>query len=233
MIATVLSGYQFVPFILYSRHNSTVSIAIEGRGEIWVRGPTVFLGYYKEPRKTRETVDDEGWLRSGDIGLWTIEGNLQIIDRKKNIFKLSQGEYVAPEKIENIAIQSLLIGQAFVYGDSLQSSLVSILVPDEESARKLLRDSGEGTLSDAPFGAICRSEKLKEVVIEDLKRLGKLNGLQGFEIPKAIHLTEELFSFENGLLTPTFKLKRQQARDKYEKEIERMYVTMSQPKSKI
>jgi long-chain acyl-CoA synthetase len=205
----------------------------QGRGEIWVRGPTVFKGYYKEPEKTKETVDDEGWLHSGDIGLWTIDGNLQIIDRKKNIFKLSQGEYVAPEKIENIVIQSLLVSQAFIHGDSLQSYLVAIIVPEEEAVRKLLEESGESALAKSPFFEICKSEKLKTVISGEIKRLAKENGLHGFEIPRGLHLTEEIFSVENGLLTPTFKLKRQQAQEKYENVIEELYASMPKPKSKL
>lgn len=205
----------------------------QGRGEIWVRGPPVFKGYYKDPVRTMETVDSEGWLHSGDIGLWTVDGNLQIIDRKKNIFKLSQGEYVAPEKIENIVIQSLLVGQAFVHGDSLQSYLVAIIVPAEEAVRKVLEESGESALAKVSFAEICRSEKLKAVIDGEIKRLGKENGLHGFEIPRALHLSDELFSVENGLLTPTFKLKRQQAQNKYERVIEQMYASMPKPKSKL
>jgi long-chain acyl-CoA synthetase len=205
----------------------------QGRGEILVRGPTVFKGYYKQPEKTRETIDEEGWLHSGDIGLWTVDGNLQIIDRKKNIFKLSQGEYVAPEKIENVIIQSLLIGQAFVHGDSLQSALVAVVIPDEEPVRSLIEASGNSSLAKASLSEICQSDKLKAIIMAEIKKIGKANGLLGFEIPKAIHLSDQPFSVEDGLLTPTFKLKRQQARDKFEKEIERMYAEMLKPKSKL
>mmetsp|Transcript_18687 Transcript_18687/g.52275 ORF Transcript_18687/g.52275 Transcript_18687/m.52275 type:complete len:677 (+) Transcript_18687:212-2242(+) len=204
----------------------------QGRGEILIRGPTIFKGYYKQPDKTREAIDDEGWLHSGDIGLWTTDGNLQIIDRKKNIFKLSQGEYVAPEKIENVLIQSLLIGQAFVYGDSLQSALVAIIVPDEEPVRSLLV-SADPSAAKAPLSDLCESEKLRSAIMGDIAKIGKANGLHGFEMPKAIHLSDQPFSVEDGLLTPTFKLKRPQARDKFQKEIERMYAIMPKPKSKL
>lgn len=195
----------------------------QGRGEILARGPSVFKGYYKQPEKTKEAIDEEGWLHSGDIGLWTVDGNLQIIDRKKNIFKLSQGEYVAPEKIENVIIQSLLIGQAFVYGDSLQSALVAIIVPEEEPVRSVLEASEDLSLAKASMSEICKSDKLKAVILADIKKIGKANGLHGFEVPKSIHLSDAPFTVEDGLLTPTFKLKRPQARDKFEKVIEHMY----------
>lgn len=102
------------------------------RGELQFYGNTLFKGYYKNPERTAEAFSPDGWINSGDVAVILPNGNVKIVDRAKNIFKLAQGEYVAPEKLENIYVQASLIGQVFVYGDSLQSFLVAIVVPDPE-----------------------------------------------------------------------------------------------------
>eukprot|EP00934_Nitzschia_sp_Nitz4_P001642 Nitzschia sp. Nitz4//scaffold355_size15944//9595//11783//NITZ4_008867-RA/size15944-processed-gene-0.17-mRNA-1//1//CDS//3329548948//1642//frame0 len=206
----------------------------DGRGEVWIRGPSVFRGYYKQPEKTKETLTEEGWLKTGDIALWTKAGRLQLIDRRKNIFKLSQGEYVAPEKVENTLIQSLLVAQAFVYGDSLQDSVVAVVVPDMLVVRRVLVRLGEEKLSKAHLHELCRHPKLQRLLQEEIERVGKHSGLNSYEIPKAIILESEPMSVNNGLLTPTFKLKRQEAIQKYKREIEEMYSRIpKQPRSSL
>lgn len=97
--------------------------AVDNQGEICVKGKNVFVGYFKDPEKTAETIDDQGWHHTGDVGMWLPNGALKIIDRRKHIFKLSQGEYIVPEKIENIYMsKSRYVLQAFVYGESLKVS---------------------------------------------------------------------------------------------------------------
>lgn len=202
-----------------------------GRGEICIRGPNVFKGYYRNSEKTNEVLDSDGWLHSGDIGLWNVSGTLKIIDRKKNIFKLAQGEYVAPEKIENILINSLYISQCYIHGDSLQSSLVAIVVPDEEYIMNNWYSNQENKPLHSKvlplFKDLCQNQALKDAIMLDIKKLSKLNGLHGFEIVKAVHLEPEQFTPENGFLTPTLKLKRQQLRDYYDKQISDLYVEIS------
>ena len=130
-------------------------------------------------------------------------------------------EYVSAEKIENVINQSLLIGQSFVYGDSFQTYLVAIVVPDEEPVRAWavtnIPDSVKN-LSD-----LCKREELRSEVMSEIESLSKLNGLHGFETIKAVYLEPDIFSVEKDLVTPTFKLKRQQLKNYYSKQIEDMY----------
>ncbi|GMS90586.1 hypothetical protein PENTCL1PPCAC_12761, partial [Pristionchus entomophagus] len=106
--------------------------ASEGKGEVLLKGPGVTKGYYKEPQKTAELFDAEGYMRTGDIGHIQCDGTLRIIDRKKHIFKLAQGEYVAPEKIEAMYARVESVQQVFVDGDSLERWLIAVVVPDPE-----------------------------------------------------------------------------------------------------
>uniref|UniRef100_A0A8C6RDU5 Long-chain-fatty-acid--CoA ligase n=1 Tax=Nannospalax galili TaxID=1026970 RepID=A0A8C6RDU5_NANGA len=169
----------------------------KGEGEICVKGPNVFKGYLKDKDRTKEALDSDGWLHTGDIGKWLPEGTLKIIDRKKHIFKLAQGEYVAPEKIENIYIRSEPVAQVYVHGDSLKAFLVGIVVPDPEVMPSWAQKRGiEGTYME-----LCKNKV------------------------KAIYIHSDMFSVQNGLLTPTLKAKRPELREYFRKQIEELYST--------
>ncbi|TKC34478.1 hypothetical protein EI555_012527 [Monodon monoceros] len=191
----------------------------KGEGEICVRGPNVFKGYLKDPERTKEALDDDGWLHTGDIGKWLPAGTLKIIDRKKHIFKLAQGEYIAPEMIENIYIRSEPVAQMYVHGDSLKAFLVGIVVPDPEVMPSWAQKRGiEGT-----YAELCTNKELRKAILEDMVRLGKESGLHSFEQVKAIHIHSDMFSVQNGLLTPTLKAKRPELREYFKKQIEELY----------
>ncbi|CAH2044536.1 unnamed protein product [Thlaspi arvense] len=194
------------------------------RGEICIRGPIVFKGYYKDEEQTREMIDEDGWLHSGDIGIWLPGGRLKIIDRKKNIFKLAQGEYIAPEKIENVYTKCRFVSQCFVYGDSFNSSLVAIVSVDPD----VMKDwaSSEG-IKYEHLGQLCNDPNVKKTVLAEMDNVGREAQLRGFEFAKAVTLVPEPFTLENGLLTPTFKIKRPQAKAYFAEAISNMYTDIA------
>ncbi|XP_004696199.1 long-chain-fatty-acid--CoA ligase 1 isoform X2 [Echinops telfairi] len=197
-------------------------MASKGEGEVCVKGPNVFQGYLKDPAQTADALDKDGWLHTGDIGKWLPNGTLKIIDRKKHIFKLAQGEYIAPEKIENIYVRSEPVAQVFVHGESLQSFLIAIVVPDVETLVHWAQKKG----FQGSFEELCRSKDVKKAILDDMVRLGKDSGLKPFEQVKGIALHLELFSVDNGLLTPTMKAKRPELRNYFRPQIEELYSTI-------
>lgn len=194
------------------------------RGEICVRGPTVFQGYFKDEVQTRETIDEDGWLHTGDIGLWLPGGRLKIIDRKKNIFKLAQGEYVAPEKIENVYAKCKFVAQCFVYGDSFKNSLVSVVSVDQDALKAWAADEG---IKYEDLGQLCNNPRTRAAVLADMDATGKEAQLRGFECAKSVTLVPAPFTMENGLVTPTFKIKRAQAKAYFAEAIANMYAELS------
>lgn len=207
-----------------------VSIPCHGRGEICFKGTNVFKGYYKMPEKTAEAVDEDGWFHSGDIGMWLPDGRLKIIDRKKNIFKLAQGEYVSPEKIEGLNVQSSFVAQSFVYGDSLKTQLVAVVVPDPDTAASWAKKNA----TQKSIAELCKDSAFKKAVLSDLQQLARSAKLSGFEVIKAVYLEPTPWDPGGEVLTPTFKLQRNKAKEKYQAQLDQLYAELEAgPPSKL
>lgn len=189
------------------------------RGEICVRGANVIPGYYKNDEKTKETIDEDGWLLSGDIGMILPGSNaLKIFDRKKNIFKLQQGEYVAPEKLENCLKMCPMLADIYVYGDSLQAVLIGIVNADETNVKKFAAANKiEGT-----FEELCVNDQVIGAIRKDIDNQQKISKFKGFERIKHFYVDPKLFD-SNGLLTTTFKIKRNDAKAFYQEKIDELY----------
>lgn len=188
------------------------------RGEICLRGKTLFSGYHKRPDLTNDVIVD-GWFHTGDVGEWQPDGSLKIIDRKKNIFKLSQGEYVAVERIEGTYSRCPLITSIWVYGNSFESFLVAVVVPD----RKALEDWAANNHETGDFKSLCGNLRARRYILDELNSIGQKHELRGFEMLKAVHLEPNLFDIERELITPTFKLKRPQLLNYYKDCIDQLY----------
>ncbi|GFR13965.1 long-chain-fatty-acid--CoA ligase 1 [Trichonephila clavata] len=193
--------------------------AEKDEGEICIKGANVFSGYFNNKEATAEAIDANGWYHTGDIGKWLPNGALKIIDRKKHIFKLAQGEYIIPDKTESAYLGSHIVSQVYVDGHSDQEFLVGVIVPDSKAFLSWAKK--EGFIGD--IETLCQNKELKKTVLKMLWKIGKERHLTSLQQVGNIYLTTEAFSQENGLLTPTMKLKRGIARKKFEEVFQKLY----------
>ena len=206
-----------VPEMKYSHRDKDENGNSTPRGELWVRGPNVIRGYYKLPEKNKELLED-GWMKSGDIVQLSYPQNkLSIIDRKKHIFKLSQGEYVAPEKLENkYKSVNQFIANIFVYGNSNYNYVVAAINIEIGMVEKFAKEfdvEGENLLN---------SDALKKAVLNRFKEYAKENGLNSIEIIRDL-VFDNIDWVNNGLITPAMKNKRIELRKHYEERLSKLY----------
>jgi long-chain acyl-CoA synthetase len=193
-----------------------VEIKIAGDGEILARGKNIMPGYWKNRKATKEALID-GWLHTGDIGVLSEDGYLTITDRKKDIIVNSGGENIAPQRIEGLLIVDALVDQAVVYGDQ-KPYLVALIVANQEACVAWAKEQG---LPETDWNHLCASEVLRKHLQTTIN--ATLKTLNPFEQVRRIHLLQEPFSVESGLLTPTMKIKRRKVYEQFGDVLESLY----------
>jgi long-chain acyl-CoA synthetase len=194
---------------------TTVQIAEDG--EILVKGPNIMLGYYNLPELTKEAIDQDGWLHTGDIGKLEEGKYLKITDRKKEIFKTSGGKYVAPQVLENKMKESLYIEQMMVVGES-QKFPAALIVPEFTTIRDWCKSQGINYTSDVEM---IKNQQVLKLIFGEIARFNK--EFAPYEQVKKFTLLSTPWTVEGGEVTPTLKPKRKMINLKYKETIERMY----------
>ncbi|KAJ9141897.1 Long chain acyl-CoA synthetase 7, peroxisomal [Pleurostoma richardsiae] len=201
------------------------------RGELLVRGPIVFKEYYKNPEESTKCIEADGWFHTGDICEIDSMGRLMIIDRKKNVLKLAQGEYISPERIENVYLgNSNLIAMAYVHGDPKQHCLVGVFGIDPEHfapfSSKILNKTISPTDRDG-LRAAANDPRVRKAFLKLLDGIGRHHKFNSYERVRNCYMDIEPFTIDNELLTPTLKLKRPQTARAFKEEIDRMYAEIA------
>jgi len=207
-----------VPDLGYSIHDVIDGVNCPA-GEICLKGPVVFHGYYKNEKETQKAFDENGYFHTGDIGrLFPNYGNgLKIVDRVKEIFKLSQGEYIIPAKLESVYSKSVYIQQIMIYGNSTMNNIIAIIIPDKKKCSEILGISIEELVKDP------ENPKLIELITKDLEKLAEEACFNGLEKARFILIDFEGFNVANECMTPTMKIVRKKVEIKFKERINKLY----------
>jgi long-chain acyl-CoA synthetase len=193
-----------------------LEVRIAEDGEILVRGPSVFKGYWNRPEETQKAFQD-GWFKTGDIGSVDADGYLSVTDRKKELIKTSGGKFIAPQPIENSLKLNPLVGTAAIIGDKHKFAFV-IVSPNFPMLEDWARANDVAFSSRAELVANPKVQALYGAIVEEVNQ-----NLARFEKLKRVLLVSEEFTAENGALTPTLKLRRRIIEERYRRQIDELY----------
>ncbi|HMS09068.1 MAG TPA: AMP-binding protein, partial [Pyrinomonadaceae bacterium] len=182
----------------------------ETNGEILIRGKSVMQGYYQKPEETAKVIDSEGYYHTGDVGYVDEDGHFYVTDRIKDLFKLSNGKYVAPLQVESLLKQSPLVAQPVVVGSG-RKQVGALIVPDWDALKETLED--EGIAVQGSRDELCENPHVIKRVQRDAVELTR--ELSDFERVKRVYLLPREFSIDKGEMTPTLKIKRSVIDEKY------------------
>lgn len=196
-----------------------VQVKIAEDGEILVKGPNVMMGYYKQPDKTKEVLDEDGWFHTGDIGEMVDGKFLKITDRKKEIFKTSGGKYIIPQVMENKFKESRFIEQIMVIGEG-ERHPSALIVPGYDYVREWASRK-EIKLADNSNESLVKNQRVIDRIMQEVDEYNKNFG--GYEQIKKIALLPKEMSVEGGELTPTLKLKRKVIMEIHKDKVEEIY----------
>lgn len=194
-----------------------VDVRIAEDGEILARGPSIMKGYWNDDVATRECIDSDGWLHTGDIGEFTDKGHLRITDRKKHLFISSGGKNIAPAPIEALILQSPLIDQMMLIGDA-REFCTALIVPDAETMKTWAEKKGVVYQTQE---ALWLSPEVHRALEADINRLQR--ELPKYERVRRFAVVTKPFTVENGFLTPTLKVKRKAVLAAYAEIIDHLY----------
>jgi long-chain acyl-CoA synthetase len=164
------------------------------QGEIWIRGGGVTEGYLDMPEETKEAFTDDGWFKTGDVGEFNANGEIRIIDRKKNLVKTLAGEYIALEKLESVYRSAPIVANICVYAAEDRQKPVAIIVPTEPQLKKIA--SAEGVSGDS-LEELVHDKKINSAVLKQLQQAGQKGGLAAFEMIEGVVLADEEWTPQN------------------------------------
>lgn len=185
--------------------------AKNNQGEIVLKGGPVTRGYYKNEEETRKAFTEDGWFRTGDIGQWTDAGDLQIIDRLKNLVKTLNGEYIALEKLESIYRSNSNVLNLCVYADQNRVKPIALVIPNETAVKQILKEEkvySDSELKSKTMAHLCDDPKVNAVVLKSILMTGKSQGLKGIELLQNVVLLDDEWTPQNGYVTSAQKLQR-------------------------